>query len=848
MSISGPTRRWTDAVARRPAVVVVLPLIAGILAQDSLPASPRRWLILLSVLILVSIWRRRQPVLCSLCLVAAIFLVGLISAQLRTYFVPANDISLLTQSDEHLVHLELRIPEPAFIGGGSAEMRRLPLKQIFTADATAIETSTGWQSASGKLVFTVEPVESRLGPGQTLRAVGWLTGPPAPANPGEFDLAAEDRRKGVGSLFHARRPETIEIVRDDGPSIRQRLRAESEHLLAVGFPQERMPELKLLELLVLGQSDRHDADIKQEFARTGMAYQLSISGLHIAIIGAATLLLMRLLRASPRLAVWIALAVVTVYAAIAQPTEAGMRALVMCIAAAVGLLARRRTDGLQLLAIAVTVILLIDPAELYNAGFQIGVAAVLGLILFSRRAGLFVGQLWHSDDPWADHHPPRPLVVRVARAIARWAWQIALTSAIAWVCVLPLVAYHFQVVSPWTVPGGVLMLPITVVALLAGVMKIVLTLILGKLAGLWAAVAIGPTILLRDGVDLLARLPHAGIVTNPPTPAAIVIYYVFLILPILPWPSTVIRRAAMLGPLLGFVALFAVPMPLPLQPRSSIVTDRDGLHFTLLSVGTGQTAVLRLPGGHCCLVDCGSSIPNVYLHIIQPYLRTQRVRRVDEIFLSQADFSDISAAAEVVQDFNVPTVCAPPDLRQRADGSYPVQVLLATLDYLHSATKIAQAGDHFDLGAGAAMEVLWPPPNSSMNSNNSAMVLKLHYAGQTILFPGDIQEKAIVALLADPQKLKADVLVAPHHGIAETRTAEFLRAVDPQIIVCSNDRVSSSKEQEFDRIADHWPVYRTSKCGAIDVSIRSDGHIGVQTFISPDLISSVQRLETAAAP
>ena len=146
------------------------------------------------------------------------------------------------------------------------------------------------------------------------------------------------------------------------------------------------------------------------------------------------------------------------------------------------------------------------------------------------------------------------------------------------------------------------------------------------------------------------------------------------------------------------------------------------------------------------------------------------------------------------------------------------------------------------------MEVLWPPANNSMNANNGAMVLKLNYAGRTILFPGDIQEKAIVALLAHPQELKADVLVAPHHGIAETRTAEFLRAVDPQIIVCSNDRALSSKQQEFDHIADQWPVYRTSKCGAIEVSIGRDGRVGVQTFIAPSDKFPDQRVETAAVP
>ena len=118
-----------------------------------------------------------------------------------------------------------------------------------------------------------------------------------------------------------------------------------------------------------------------------------------------------------------------------------------------------------------------------------------------------------------------------------------------------------------------------------------------------------------------------------------------------------------------------------------------------------------------------------------------------------------------------------------------------------------------------------------MNSNNCGLVLKLKYAGETVLFPADIQEPAERELLRHPEELRADVLVVPHHGSAEGTTGEFIRAVKPKFIVASNYVKLTHKQRVFDEVAADWPVYRTSRCGAIDLVIEPSGGIEVKTFL-----------------
>ena len=100
-----------------------------------------------------------------------------------------------------------------------------------------------------------------------------------------------------------------------------------------------------------------------------------------------------------------------------------------------------------------------------------------------------------------------------------------------------------------------------------------------------------------------------------------------------------------------------------------------------------------------------------------------------------------------------------------------------------------------------------------------------------MLFPADIQVAPERELLKHPELLRADVLVAPHHGSAEITTAEFIRAVHPRYILASNAEKLTHKQRMFDTLAGNYPLYRTSRCGAIDLTVETSGEIEIQTFL-----------------
>ncbi len=212
-------------------------------------------------------------------------------------------------------------------------------------------------------------------------------------------------------------------------------------------------------------------------------------------------------------------------------------------------------------------------------------------------------------------------------------------------------------------------------------------------------------------------------------------------------------------------------------------------------------------------------------------MQFQGSSKVNEIFLSHGDYDHISIAGEIASAYSTSAVFTSPYFRRNGIGNGPDEELLDKLDALHLPPQEIKQGDHLDLGNGCAIDVLWPPPTGTLNSNNAGLVLRLTYAGKSILFPADIQDPAFAGVLKHPEQLKSDILIAAHHGSSESLTPEFLHAVAPSMILSSNAARLTNKQKHFDTIAGQTPLYRTSNSGAITVTVTKDGKISIATFL-----------------
>lgn len=144
---------------------------------------------------------------------------------------------------------------------------------------------------------------------------------------------------------------------------------------------------RLLVSATLGNENPGPA-VRERFRATGLSHLLCVSGFHTALLAAVAALLLfplRLWSRAGRYRHLIVIAIMWLYALLTGFMPSVVRAAVMISIYLGAKISERDAYPLNSLCIAVFIILAINPYWLFSIGFQLSVAAVLGLIAFANK-------------------------------------------------------------------------------------------------------------------------------------------------------------------------------------------------------------------------------------------------------------------------------------------------------------------------------------------------------------------------------------------------------------------------------------------------------------------------------
>ncbi|MBE9562009.1 MAG: ComEC/Rec2 family competence protein, partial [Proteobacteria bacterium] len=223
---------------------------------------------------------------------------------------------------------------------------------------------------------------------------------------------------------------------------------------------------------------------------------------------------------------------------------------------------------------------------------------------------------------------------------------------------------------------------------------------------------------------------------------------------------------------LGFIWL----LPIFYNPQHNNASNfkQGEMWFNLLDVGQGLAAVIRTKN-HVLIYDTG---PNKYIGrtVIIPFLKARKLQHIDKLVISHTD-KDHDGGIEAIlkrDDLSVGEI-----LTSAAD-EYKVK-------YPKYKIEPCQAGRNHWIWDGVTFQILHPPVDfKSKNTNDISCVLKVNSGDKSILLPGDISKNIELLLITNyKSELQADILVAPHHGSANSSSISFINIVKPKIVLFS---------------------------------------------------------------
>jgi competence protein ComEC len=775
------------------------------------------WLIGIAFfLIAAAYWSRRRPGFGRAIILMVLFFAGALITELRPPHGGA-DTAVLSFADGRDVvitgHVVKEGPNPG-PHSGTQQRFDLELEQITSAGQTTELHSKIRVSAYGKAIREApDPSPDELMPefryGERLRIDTRLYPPRNFRNPGAFDYRGFLAEEGIVALASAKL-DSIERLPGFAGSRMERWRTEVYGSI-IGRIRLLWParQADLIDALLIGENEFVGRELLTDFQRTGTYHVLVISGLKVGILAMFVFWVLRRMRVRD-----FAASVVTIILTMAYATLTGVgvpvwRATLMLALYLTARLLYRDRSVLNAIGAAAIALLLVDPAAMFGASFQLSflcvlIIAAIGSPLLNRTTRPLTAALRNLAATGYDFAlPPRLVQFRldlrmIAGCLERFAGKrlviptlsrggrllllgcefLVISLVLQAGFALPM-AYYFHRATLISLPANVLAVPLTEIVMLGAMLALGVSYLSVTASRIPVFVAGTAAEAMAGSVHWMGALRISDARVPTPGPVVILLGSAVLLLAMF-----VARRRAVLA-LAGVFALlgstlwicFVPPRP---QFRAGV------LEVTAIDVGQGDSILLVSPSGKTLLIDAGG-VPH-WMHseldigedVVSPYLWSRGFHQLDAVVVSHAHADHIGGMSAILANFR------PKELWIGVDTPNPeLTKLLTEAKDLHVPVVRKEAGDSFE-GGGLNFRVFAPARDAVSHAwrlNDDCLVMRVGYGDTSVLLEGDAEKEAERRMAG--QLSRSDLLKVAHHGSATSTLPELLSAVKPKFAVIS---------------------------------------------------------------
>ena len=646
----------------------------------------------------------------------------------------------------------------------------------------------------------LDSVYNMLEPGNYLKLTGTYYKGREIRNPGEFDYNKYLNSLGISGTLNITGAKNINLLSDESDffksaifSIRKFLDSEIKSL-------HNEQTSSLLKGLLLADRSEIDYVTKTQFINAGVIHVLAVSGLHVGFIAIIFLFLFGRLNIYLR-------SILTITGLLLFMLITGMppsvfRATLMAVVIIIAFLFNRSTNLFNSLALAALIILVINPDELFNPGFQLSFSAVIGIALLYSPFEKFINKL------------------RLNSRVLRYIILFMAVSLSAQIGTLPFTLTYFGKLSVIALIANLFVIPIIAIIVGLGIFTLIINSFLPFIGIYFAAANDLVTKILFLIVEISGSADFSYISVRNFSLYDSLLFYSFLFFLLYSLKSInrkVVKFAVLTLVVVNFFFLSSLD-------NSDLFKDGK-LSVFAIDVGQGDAILVKFPEGTTALIDAGNVTPSFDNgeRVILPLLEYLGIDKIDYGFVSHIDSDHYAGFISLVNAVVIKKIFKP-----EIDST-----LVKDVKFEKYLRKESVPIEYYKRGIlkidGARIYVLNNESiskNQEFSTNNKSGVLKIVYGRTSFLFTGDIERK-VEKIYASNYKtfLDADVLKAAHHGSNTSSSSAFLNYVTPEMSIISAGILNKFKhpsEEVVKRLENFGSeIYRTDKYGAL--IFESDG-------------------------
>lgn len=689
-----------------------------------------------------------------------------------------------------------------------AEPEKLINRHRWLLRAERIWHPSGAEEVSGDLQLSLRTARRDWRYGDRVRF--WLRPnlPQNSGNPGGFDYARYLAQRQIYVTGFLDNDVEIEIIAREPGALRgaiEDIRRRIRRYIDANFSPDGGA---LMKALTVGEMGGISKEVRNAFTAAGVNHVLSISGLHVAMLGVVIFAVIRyglslsqylLLRFNLlKMATCFSFLAVVFYTALAGAMVPTLRSAIMIGVYQLAVLLDREEEVFASLTLAALIIALVWPGVIGDISFQLSFLAVLFIAWGMSRLYEALAREKRQELPQEKSW----LREKGRQALFQLAVPLLATLGTG-----PLIAHYFGnlslagfVTNPLIVPlVGFVVVPL---GLALGMLTLIGGEFLAPLAWLGDRLATWTIVV----VEFFGALPLANLRVAAPNMLEVGAFYAGVI------ALLVLRKRSHLAIAMG---LFLFLCAGDFYYWRAYHSDTKQLRITHLNVGQGDAAVVELPGGKVLVIDAGGAAVGDFdtgESIVAPYLRSRKILKVDYLLVTHARIDHYGGMRALVREFSPSEFwsgAAKGATRRFEELDGAVDAAKIPRGELTAATPCREFN-------GARLCVL-------LAATDSPVVVRLEYGKASFLFASDIDKREELQLAQSSADLRSSVVKIPRHGGATASTAEFIAAVKPKLAILSAG-ARSRAEAKRDEV-----VERYQAAGATVLKTYEDGAIILET-------------------